>query len=158
MRSQKFLQKEQVWGIWPDESWGISLSVLWLRFQSCIDCKIHTIEESWRKTLLRETDQDQMLVRCLRVWKLKNKHLLKILWKSSESTRAVKNRFYLPLTKNTTNWEWKLRSSSVQIFHALTWRRKTATAATEWRFPRPARVRRGGGRGSEAFPHRQRWK
>jgi len=42
--------KEQVWGIWPDESWRISLSVLCLRFQRCIDKKIHTFEESWRKT------------------------------------------------------------------------------------------------------------
>ena len=48
-------------------------------------------------------------------------------------------------------------SLSVQIFHALTWQRKTATAAAEWRFPQPARVRRRRGRGSEALPHRQRW-
>ena len=50
-----------------------------------------------------------------------------------------------------------MRSSSSQIFHALTRQRKTATAAVEWRNPEPARVRRRRGRGSEALPHRRRW-
>ena len=31
--------------------------------------------------------------------------------------------------KNTTNWKCRFISSSIQIFHALTWQRKTATAA-----------------------------
>ena len=43
-----------------DESSRISLSVLYLRFQSCIDLKIHTIEESLRKSLLREMNQEQI--------------------------------------------------------------------------------------------------
>ena len=59
--------------------------------------------------------------------------------------------------KNTTNWDVEMWSLSVQIFHALTRWRKTATAAAEWRFPRPTRVRRWRGRGSEALPHRRRW-
>ena len=48
-------------------------------------------------------------------------------------------------------------SSSVRIFHALTWWRKTATAAAEWRFPWLAWVRRRRGRGGEALPHRRWW-
>ena len=55
------------------------------------------------------------------------------------------------------NCEVEMRSSSVQIFHALTRRRKTATVAAEGRNPRPARVRRWRVRGSEALPHRRLW-
>ena len=60
--------------------------------------------------------------------------------------------------KNTTNCEVEKWSSSMQIFHALTRRRKTATAAAEWRNPQPARVRRWWGWGSEALPHQRWWK
>ena len=96
-------------------------------------------------------------MRCLVCEDLKNKHLWRFSRKTHESKWAIKLTFNYPLMKNTTNWEVLKWSSSVQIFHALTWQRKTATAAAERRNPWPTRVRRWQGRGSEALPHRRRW-
>ena len=74
--------------------------------------------------------------------------ILKYIHYMDEEGRALYfNYFYYKITC----------FSSVQIFHALTWRRKIATAAAEWRFPHPARVWRRRGRGSEALPHWRRW-
>ena len=78
---------------------------------------------------------------------------VEIIWIKEGS----KSNFQLPWTKNTTNWNVEMWSSSVQIFHTLTWLRKIATAAAEWRNLRPARVRWWRGRGSEALPHWRRW-
>ena len=46
------------------------------------------------------------------MWKLKNKHLLKILWKSLESTRAVKVTFNYP-SRRTRNVDWKFVSADL---------------------------------------------
>ena len=65
MRSQNVFQKEQVWGIWPDESWRISLSVLCLSFQSFIDrrsTQLRNLEEKW---CLEKRIKNIWLVRCL---------------------------------------------------------------------------------------------
>ena len=89
-----------------------------------------------------------------KIWRINTfEDLVGIIW----IKRGSKSNFELPWTKNTTNCEVEKWSSSVQTFHALTWRRKTATAAAEWRNPRSARVRRRRGTGSEALPHRRRW-
>ena len=77
--SEGFSKKEQVWGIWPDESWRISLSVLCLRFQSCIDrrsTQLRNLEEKW---CLEKRIKNRWLVRCFVCEDLKNKTPLKIL-------------------------------------------------------------------------------